>query len=147
SNHPKRIDLMNEIRDDWKEHLTAYTSYLAIVSSGSHDDVFDLIAKEETLSPFKIEHPNHNRALFMPMSANNKMLWTEQGISWMEETVARLAPVNENTTIKLVAAFQQVNNLADDLKPRVKQALQKMNDSVDAEQCPSVAGRIKAYLN
>jgi len=146
SDHPERRNLLDEGYRLWKDHLSAYSSYLQIVGSGTHDDVFDMIAEEERRSSFRIEHPTHSRALYLPMSGNNKMLWTDKGIEWVAEKVIKLATVNENTAIRLLACFQQARNLADDLKKKVFAALETMRGGVNETSCPSVAGRINAYL-
>ena len=146
SGHPRRPDILSEAYEMWKDHLSAYASYLGIVGGGVHDDVFDMMAAEELKPTFRIQHPTHNRALLLSMAGNNKMLWTDRGIAWAAETVIRLAPINENSANHLVAAFQQVNNLADDLKPKVLAALKTMKSGVDPLKYPSTAGRIAAYL-
>ncbi len=144
--HPRRTELLEEGYDLWRDHLSAYTSYLGIISSGIHDDVFEMIAREEKRPTFAVQHPGHSRSLFLPMTANNKMLWTDRGINWVKETAIRMTPINENTTIRLVACFQQVNKLAPDLKPMVIAALEAIKKTVDPAKFPSVAGRINTYL-
>jgi aminopeptidase N len=126
--------------------VTAYTSYLSVVAAGKHDDVFDMIAREEGRPLFKPEHPGHSRALYLPMAVNNKLLWTDRGINWVVETVSRMASVNENTANRLVACFRLANKLADDLRPKVVAALATMLENIDEDTAPSVAGRIKGYL-
>ena len=146
SEHHRRRDILSEAYEMWKDHLTAYSSYLGIVGGGIHDDVFDMIAAEEQRPTFQIQHPTHSRALFLSMAGNNKTLWTDRGIQWAAETVIRLAAVNENTANHLLGAFQQVGKLANDLRPKVVAALKTMKAGVDAERYPSTAGRIEAYL-
>ena len=107
SENPRRKELLEEGYLLWKDHLSAYSSYLSIVGSGTHEDVFDMISLEERRPTFKVHHPTHSRGLYLSMSSNNKMLWTDRGIQWMTDTVIRHAPINENTVIRLVAAFQQ----------------------------------------
>jgi aminopeptidase N len=147
SGHPNRRSLMEEAFQTWKAHLTAYTSYLSLVGHGIHEDVFENIRREEARPEFKIDHPGHSRALFLPMAGNNKMLWTDAGIDWVRETVCRLAPINENTALRLVSCFQLAHQLADDLKPKVLKALEDMRRGLDASITPSIAGRIEAYLH
>lgn len=146
SESPRRRQLLEEGYLLWKDHLSAYASYLGIVGSGTHDDVFDMIAAEEKRSTFKIHHPTHSRGLYLPMSSNNKMLWTEKGIKWMTETVIKVAPINENTVIRLVAAFQQLDKMGADLKPGIIRALETMRAGIDQSALPSVAGRLNEYL-
>jgi len=146
SRHPGRMAVMDEAFESWKDHLSAYTSYLTVVGGGATDDVFDRLAVEEKRSAFRLAHPTHNRSLFLPMAANNKLLWTDRGIAWMREAVLRLAPANERSAYQLVGCFQLVGRLADDLKPKVTDALRAMLAGIDPARHPSLHGRVKEYL-
>ena len=144
--HPDRKKLLESAFEEWNEHLTAYSGYLMIISSGVEDDVFDMIRKEEQRDTFNLVHPGHHRALFLPMTANNSMLWTDRGINWIADTAIRLAGINENSAIRLIACFGHVARLADDLKPKVISALERILEEVDKSVAPSVAGRVETYL-
>ena len=82
----------------------------------------------------------------MAMGANNKMLWSDRGIRWLTETVLKLAPVNEIGAYRLAGTFQMVNKLADDLKPKVRSALESMLQGLDPAKLPSITGRLRAFL-
>ena len=146
SRHPRRRDLLEEGYALWKDHVGAYSAYLQIIGAGMSDDVFEMIEAEEKRPTFRLHHPGHSRALFLPLTGNNKLLWTERGIDWVAQTAIRMAPVNENTANRLIACFQLVHKLADDLQPRVLAALKTVRRGVDASKAPSVAGRVNAYL-
>ncbi|MDA0576928.1 MAG: M1 family metallopeptidase [Verrucomicrobia bacterium] len=143
--HPGRLAILEDAFKAWHHHLNGYTSYLMLVGGSPHADAFERITIEEQRPEFKIAHPSHNRALYMPMSANNKLLWSERGLAWLTDTVIRLAPINENTANRLVGALNQVQHLAADLKPLALAALDRMAAGVDAKSAPSAAGRIRAY--
>ncbi|MBN1512918.1 MAG: DUF3458 domain-containing protein [Phycisphaerae bacterium] len=146
SGHPNRSALLHEAYGAWHGHLNGYTTYLSIVASGTHEDVFDAIAREERRPSFRLDHPGHVRALYLPVAANNKMLWTDRGIAWVADTAIRLAQVNPYTVLRLIACFRLVDRLADDLQPKVRAALERMRAAIDPSRCPSVAGRLDAYL-
>jgi aminopeptidase N len=146
SRHPRRRELLEEGFKLWKDHSAAYQSYLTLAGLGVEDDMFDMLAAEEKRPLFRIQHPGHARALYSPVTMNNKMLWTDRGIAWVTDTVCKLAPVNEYVALFVLAAFQQVRNLAPDLKPKVVAALETMKSRVDSAAYPSVAGRVGAYL-
>jgi aminopeptidase N len=146
SRHTRRRDLMEEGYRLWKDHHAAYSSYLSLVGTGREDDVFDMIEGEERRPTFNLHHPSHTRALYGSLAHNNKMVWTDRGIRWVAETVRKLTPVNEYVTLQVLACFQQVRNLAPDLKPKVIESLRAIQDGVDAVAYPSVAGRVAAYL-
>lgn len=146
SDHPQRHEIMEATFHEWKDHLNGYTAYLGVVASSPHDDVFERVAAEAQRPEFRIEHPSHNRALFLSLAANNKQLWTDAGIAWMADTVIRMAPINEYTATHLVDSFRFVAQLADDLKTKVLTALQRMDKDVDAGIAPSVSGRVQTFL-
>jgi len=146
SRHPRRRDLMEEGYRLWKDHHAAYSSYLTLAGTGREDDVFEMIENEERRPAFNRYHPSHTRALYTSLVHNNKMVWTDRGIRWVAETVRRLTPINEYVTLQVLACFQQVRNLAPDLKPKVVEALREIQSGVDAGAHPSVAGRVAAYL-
>jgi aminopeptidase N len=144
--HPRRDELLREAFEAWKDHIAGYTAYLQVIGFGTDPDVFDLIRRESERPCFQITHPGHSRALFLPMGSNNKMLWTDEGIRWAGETVLRMAGINENTANRLLASFQLVRELGDDLRPGVIAALRKIKSGLDPARSPSVAGRVAAYL-
>ena len=146
SDHPERLALLEEARRLWQDHLSAYLTYLGTIGGSIHDDVFELMAREERRPGFSLEHPGHCRALFLPFTANNKMLWTARGIDWIAQTVCRLAPVNDNTALRLLACFRLVDRLADDLRPAVTAALEAVVRGVDSAAAPATAGRARAFL-
>jgi aminopeptidase N len=144
--HPRRGALLEEAFHAWRGHVSSYTAYLQVIGAAEDEEVFDMVRREENRPCFKLSHPGHNRALYLSLGANNRMLWTERGIDWLTETVIKLAPVNENTANRLAACFQHVDSLAADLKPRVRSALQAMYDRIDGAAAPSTRGRLEAYL-
>lgn len=146
TDHPERASLMQDAYKRWHKHLNAYTGYLRVVASGVHDDVFAAIHAEEKRKGFRIEHPTYSRALYLPMAMNNRMLWTEAGVNWMRDTVIRHAPINENTSIRLVSPFQMAHQFREPLKTRVLTALNEMASAIDAKQYPSIGGRIQSFL-
>jgi aminopeptidase N len=143
---PNRLARLADGYTSWKDHLSAYTAYLQIVSSGIHDDIFGMIATEEQRPEFNIQHPTHNRALYLPMAANNKMLWTDRGIAWLTETVTRLATINENSSIRMLSCYQLVQKMPADMKAKVLDSLRTLKTRIKKDDAPSVHGRIAAYL-
>jgi aminopeptidase N len=147
SDHPRRRALLDEAFGLWSHHLNGYTTYLGLVASGRDEDTFDAMAREERRGQFRLDHPNHTRALYLSMAANNKLLWTERGLDWAVETAVRLSRAGEHTALRLVDAFRLAHGLGPDLKPPVLGALRRILDGIDAAQCPSLAGRVRTYLD
>jgi aminopeptidase N len=146
STHPDRLAILDEAYWLTHAHPGAYTGYLQIIGRSPQAGVFARLAGEEQRASFSLAHPSHGRALFVPLSLNNALIWTPAGLGWLRDTVVRLAPVNETTTLRLLAPCQQAHAFAADLREPVLAALRDMRASLDPAACPSVCGRLDAYL-
>jgi aminopeptidase N len=146
SSSPLRRQMLEEAYERWHTHLSGYANYLRIVSGGTCPDVFEMIEAEKRRPSFDIKQPTWSRALFLPMATNNKVVWTDQGIRWVTDTVIELAPLNATTTGRLLNTFQQVKRLKPELREKVKTALERIVENVSRENCPSVFGQAEAYL-
>jgi aminopeptidase N len=143
---PKRHEIMEEYYNKWKDHLSGYANYLRTVSSGTNDDVFDMIEREKNRTSFDITQPTWSRALFLPMAVNNKMVWTDQGIDWVVNTVVELAEVNEYTAGRLLNVFQRAKKLRPGLREKAIQALESIVEQTQKEISPSLHGQARSYL-
>lgn len=146
SSAPQRRELLEETYRKWHTHLSGYANYLRIVSSGTQPDVFEMIEKEKQRPTFDIKQPTWCRALFLPMATNNKMLWTDEGIQWIGDTVIALSPINTTTASRLLNAFQQVKQLKPELREWVMAALNRIVRHVSEDQNPTIHGQASAYL-
>ena len=146
SSAPQRRELLEETYRQWHPHLSGYANYLRIVSSGTCADVFDMIETEKQRPTFDIKQPTWCRALFLPMAANNKMLWTDMGIHWIGDTVIELSPINTTTASRLLNAFQHVKKLKPELRERVLVALEKIVQRISEQDNPTIHGQASAYL-
>ncbi len=141
-----RRSVLEEAYSAWHGHLSGYANYLRVVASGTCPDVFEMIETEKNRPGFDIKQPTWSRALFLPMATNNKMVWTDQGIRWVADTVIELAPINATTTCRLLNTFQQVKNLKPVLRGKVIAALEHIVQNVSEESSPSVYGQARSYL-
>lgn len=146
SSAPSRRTVLEEVYKAWHTHLSGYANYLRVVGSGTREDVFEMIKAEKRRPVFDITQPTWSRALFLSMAANNKMIWTDEGIRWVTDTVIELAPINPTTTGRLLNTFQQVSKLKPRLQEKVKAALECIVRNVPEEVSPAVHGQAKAYL-
>ena len=143
---PERRAILRNFHEAWRDHLSAYANYLRVISSGTREDVFDMIEEEKNRPTFNITQPTWCRALFLPMAVNNKMVWTERGIGWVADAVAELAPLNATTASRLLNTFQHVKRLKPGLREKVAEALQKIVDSVPPDVSRTIHGQASAYL-
>lgn len=141
-----RRAVMEEVFDAWHKHLSGYANYLRVVSGGTREDVFDMIEIEKKRPSFDITQPTWCRALFLPMAANNKMVWTEEGIKWVADKVIELAPINATTTSRLLNTFQHVKRLKPELREKVVPALKRIIEHISPDISPTIHGQAKAYM-
>jgi aminopeptidase N len=147
SEHPKREAITGEAYARWKDHLSAYTGYLgSLGASARGPEVLEALRREAMRPGFRWEHPSHSRSLVLPAAANTGVLWTEDGLRWAVETVARLAPVSEYVTLGLLASFQLFKQFEPGLQKQARVALLEMRGALDPEKNPAVCGRLDAYL-
>lgn len=139
---PCRMSVMENLRAECSPHVAAYGGYLQVVASSPHPEVFEDLAREEASPSFRLEHPGHSRSLYGAMAGNNAQLWTEQGLVWAEETVVKLAGVNENVALGVLTAFQLVDLMDEPLRGRVRELLKSLSERIDAAAAPSLQGRI-----
>lgn len=146
SSAPERREVLEEVYQAWHPHLSGYANYLRIVAGGTCADVFAMIEDEKKRPTFDITQPTWQRALLLPMALNNKMVWTDEGIAWLTDTVIELAPVNMTTTSRLLNTFQQARNLRPALKEKVMSALMRIVEELPNADFPVVHNQAKAYM-
>ena len=146
STHPDRHALLVRAGEALRKTLGGYLGYLQVVGLSPREDVFGAVAEEERRPTFTLSHPGLSRALYVSLSLNNAQLWTPRGLRWLTDTVIKLAPVSEFTTLRLIAPLQAYPSFAPDLRDAVQAALREMLAALKGKHCPSVSGRLEAYL-
>ena len=146
SKHNDRQTILAREGELLRQTPGGYLGYLQVVGQSPRDEVFDAVAKEEQRPTFSLSHPGLSRALYLPLSLNNAQIWTPHGLRWLTDTVIKLAPVSEFTTLRLIAPCQAYSGFAPDLRTAVETALREMLAALRHRACPSVTGRLEAYL-
>jgi aminopeptidase N len=141
---PERKRVLEEAYRKWNGHLSGYANYLKVISSGSNEDVWDMIEKEKGRETMDMKHPTFSRALLMPMIFNTKMVWTDRGMRWVRDNVIELSAINTTLATRLLNTFQLVKRMRPEQKRKVTGHLKAI-----ARECsgnPAVAGQARAYL-
>jgi aminopeptidase N len=146
SSAPERRETLEQTYKVWHTHLSGYGNYLAVIGSGTRDDIFDMIEIEKRRSSFDITQPTWCRALFLSVASNNKMVWTDRGIQWLADAVMELSRINAFTAGRLLNTFQHARRLKPNLQGKVIAALEAIVRAVPEEVSPSVNGQAISYL-
>ncbi len=145
STSAQRSSILEQVYEQWHPHLSGYANYLRVVSSGTREDVFEMIERERCRTTFDITQPTWCRALFLTMAGNNKAIWTDRGIKWAADTVVSLAPINATTASRLLNTFQHVKSLKPGLRDKVSAALGRIVELVPENVCPTIHGQASTY--
>jgi aminopeptidase N len=146
SSAPERLEILEEAYMGWHRHLSGYANYLRVISSGTCNDVFDLIEREKRRPSFDITHPTWSRALLLPMAGNTRMLWTDNGIQWLMNTIIEMATINATTAGRLLNAFQHASKLKPLWREKVFSALEEIQRMVPDTVCPAINRQARDYL-
>ena len=146
SKHSERQAILAREGESLRRTLGGYLGYLQVVGQSPRADVFDAVAEEEKRPTFSLSHPGLSRALYLPLSLNNAQIWTPRGLRWLTDTVIKYAPVSEYNALRLIAQCQAYQTFAPDLRAAVEAALREMLAALKERHCPSMTGRIEAYL-
>ncbi len=146
SSAPQRLEILEQVYQAWNAHVSGYANYLRVVGAGTCEDVFDMIQAEKERPTFDINQPTWVRALYFSMAMNNRMLWTDQGVNWLTDSLIELAPINGYVASRLLNTFQQVRNLKPNLQVKVRAALRRIADEVPDGVSPTVHSQAVGYL-
>lgn len=146
SSAPQRLEILENVYEQWHGHLSGYANYLRVVSFGSQPDVFQMIKREQERPTFDVNQPTWSRALFLTMAGNTKKVWTSEGIDWVRDKVIWLSTINDFTASRLLNTFQQCRKLKPELKHQVSVALERILGEVPPEVSATIRGQAKAYL-
>jgi len=141
-----RRAILEETYGAWHRHLSGYANYLRVIAGGTNEDVFDMIDREKNRPTFEISQPTWARALFLTMAVNNKMIWTDQGVQWLTDSILKLAPINMTTTSRLLNTFQHARGMRPRLRDKAMGSLQVIVESLSDKEHPVIHNQAKAYL-
>jgi len=147
SNSDKRRTLLDEVYEKWKDNLSGYANYLRVISSGTHDAAFEEIEAEKKRPGFDIKQPTLARALIFPMAFNTKMVWTDQGMLWVRDTVLEMTKINNNLAARLLNTFQHAKLMRPPLKKKVMEHLKYIIGKINKKDNPVIHAQASAYLN
>ena len=142
-----KIELMQNYQKEAEKNPVSWEAFLRVIGSSSGDDVTDLVRQVEKSQAFRIEQANDQRALLGSFAYNRKMsLQTEKGRELLNETIPKLATVNEYNTVGILNVLANIDRMEEEYHvPLVEMMLGFLN-KLDAENNPSVYNRIRKIL-
>jgi aminopeptidase N len=142
-----KIELMQDYQKEAEKNPVSWETYLRVIGSSSGDDVTDLVRQVEKSQAFRIEQANDQRALFGSFAYNRKMsLQTEKGRELLNETIPKLATVNEYNTVGILNVLANIDRMEEEYHVPLVEMMVGFLNKLDAENNPSVYNRIRKIL-
>ena len=142
---PSRRQILENTYREWHGDFNGYPNYLHIVSSGTQPDVFKMIDEEMRRPSFDVTHPALSHALLFPITANNKMIWQDEGMAWLTTTIIASSRINEMTACRLLATYQHVSAMKPALQSKVRSALQEIMNNIKESDSPALYRQAQTY--
>ncbi len=147
SSAPDKIEVLRAFEAESKKNLIAWEAFLSVIGSNSSVDAVELVREMERSDAFRIEQTNDQRALYGSFARNRKKsLETEEGRALFAEVLRKLAPVNEYTTVNLLNAFANIDQMEIKYHTPLVKILADLLAELDPQKYPSVYNRIRKLL-
>lgn len=147
SDAPGRKNVLETEGAQLRTSLNGYISYLGIVASDPHADVFEAMEREEKREGWSITHPGLSRALYCGFVSNGDQLWTPRGLKWLEETLVKYAEVSEYNAIRLLSPVAVWRRFEPDLRAEVKALLERVAAKLPRDRYAFIGGKLAGLLN
>ncbi|MDD2439134.1 MAG: M1 family metallopeptidase [Methanosarcinaceae archaeon] len=147
SSAPDKSELLETFEAEAKQNLVSWEAFLAVIGRNSSPESVAFIRRAESSEAFRIEQANDQRALYGSFACNRKIaLQTEEGRAFMEETLTKLAAVNEYSTVNMLNAFADLDKMEEKYHEPLAKILVGLLEKLEPEQNPSVYNRSKKLL-
>jgi aminopeptidase N len=147
SSAPDKIEVLRAFEAESKKNLITWEAFLSVIGSNSSIDAVELVREMERSDRFRIEQTNDQRALYGSFARNRKKsLQTEEGRALFAEILRKLAPVNEYTTVNLLNAFANIDQMEIKYHTPLVKILAGLLEELDPQKFPSVYNRIRKLL-
>lgn len=147
SSAPDKIEVLRAFEAESKKNLIAWEAFLSVIGSNSSVDAVELVREMERSDAFRIEQTNDQRALYGSFARNRKKsLQTKDGRALFAEILRKLAPVNEYSTVNMLNAFANIDQMEIRYHIPLVKILADILKELDPQKCPSVYNRIRKLL-
>ncbi len=147
SSAPDKFEVLRAFEAESKKNLVAWEAFLSVIGSNSSADAVELVREMERSDAFRIEQANDQRALYGSFARNRKKsLQTKEGRALFEEILRKLAPVNEYSTVNMLNAFANIDQMESKYHISLVKILANLLAELDPLKFPSVYNRIRKLL-
>ena len=142
-----RSGMLDTFEHESEKNPVSWENFLSVIAGNSSADVLDLITRVEKSDAFRIEQANDQRALFGRFALNRKKsLQTEEGRTFLQKTLLRLAPINEYSTVSMLRVFGAIDAMKEADQIPLVGILARLLTDLDPEKTPSVYNTARRVL-
>lgn len=147
SSAPDKLAILKEQEDLMKQNLVSWEIFLYLVGGSDAENALELIKEVENSAAFRIDQSNDQRGLYGSFARNKKRsLQTPEGRAFLQESIIKLAPVNEYTTGHLVKTLGYVDKMDPEYHVPLIQLMVNVLDALSVEKTPSVFNTVKRMI-
>jgi aminopeptidase N len=132
---------------DSKQNLVSWEAFLGVIGGNSSKDAITLIEGAERSDAFHIEQTNDQRSLYGRFALNRKVsLQTIEGRKFLQETLLKLATINEFTTVNMLRVFGDIDLMEEEYYIPLVEILVTLLGALDPTKTPSVYNTSRRIL-
>jgi len=147
SNAQDKLELLDHYQHEAKKHLVSWETFLAVVAMNDSEDAIDIMKKIEKSPDFRLEQTNDQRALYVRFAHNKKKsLQTQEGRQYLQESLIKMAPINEYVAIHLLEVLGNIDKLDTEYYIPLIQLLKDVQATLDKDKTHSVYNTINRIL-
>ena len=139
SSYAGRTAVIHDFYETSRDNPVAWETYLSSLAGIASPADIGFIRDAAASESFSLEMANDQRALFGRFAQNKKMsLETAEGRALFEEILITLAPVNEYSTVTMLAVFGNLDRMKEEHQSPLIEILLRVLDPTDPQTTPSV---------
>ena len=142
-----KMQLLESYEKEAKTHLVSWENFLVAVGRNDSTDYLDVIKRVISSPSFRIEQANDQRAVFGVFAHNKKKsLLTKEGRKFLQESILKLAVVNEYNTVHMIKTFGTLDKIDELHQVPLVQSIVAILEALSPEKNPSVYNTLKLIL-
>ncbi|MFH0927414.1 MAG: DUF3458 domain-containing protein, partial [Candidatus Micrarchaeota archaeon] len=138
--------IIEKYEEEASKDLVEWEVFLARIGANDSDDPIKLIKKIEGSKYFRIEQSNDQRMLMRYAFNKRISLLTPQGRDYLQQTIAKLAKINEYSTMHLLSVFSKINDFEPQYHGPLIKMLLHIFDSLDEKAQPATCNTIRRLI-
>jgi aminopeptidase N len=142
-----RHGILDSFEKESEKNPVSWENFLTVIAANSSPEVIELISRVEQSDAFRIEQANDQRALYGRFALNRKKsLQTDKGRAFLHQSLLKLAPINEHSTVGMLRVFGALDAMEEADQVPLVGILAGLLADLDKEKTPSVYNTVRRIL-